>query len=104
MTTSTTTTTSTSKDGKGVVIDKEVSSRYQVGALLGTGSYGSVFAAVDRITQQSYAVKVVSRERLGPDGEPKIEMAVSYTHLRAHETPEHLVCRLLLEKKKMEQL
>src|SRR5674536_370556 len=26
--------------------------------------------------------------------------AVSYTHLRGHETPEHLVCRLLLEKKK----
>src|SRR5678815_4323527 len=23
--------------------------------------------------------------------------SVSYTHLRAHETPEHLVCRLLLE-------
>eukprot|EP00658_Telonema_sp_P-2_P042016 TRINITY_DN30111_c0_g1_i1.p2 TRINITY_DN30111_c0_g1~~TRINITY_DN30111_c0_g1_i1.p2 ORF type:complete len:174 (-),score=35.97 TRINITY_DN30111_c0_g1_i1:71-592(-) len=29
--------------------------------------------------------------------------AVSYTHLRAHETPEHLVCRLLLEKKKTEK-
>eukprot|EP00658_Telonema_sp_P-2_P034965 TRINITY_DN2548_c0_g1_i1.p1 TRINITY_DN2548_c0_g1~~TRINITY_DN2548_c0_g1_i1.p1 ORF type:complete len:355 (-),score=71.43 TRINITY_DN2548_c0_g1_i1:100-1164(-) len=29
-----------------------------------------------------------------------IPQAVSYTHLRAHETPEHLVCRLLLEKKK----
>eukprot|EP00658_Telonema_sp_P-2_P004221 TRINITY_DN11585_c0_g1_i1.p1 TRINITY_DN11585_c0_g1~~TRINITY_DN11585_c0_g1_i1.p1 ORF type:complete len:172 (+),score=32.85 TRINITY_DN11585_c0_g1_i1:78-593(+) len=29
-----------------------------------------------------------------------ISVAVSYTHLRAHETPEHLVCRLLLEKKK----
>eukprot|EP00658_Telonema_sp_P-2_P036329 TRINITY_DN26305_c0_g1_i1.p1 TRINITY_DN26305_c0_g1~~TRINITY_DN26305_c0_g1_i1.p1 ORF type:complete len:341 (+),score=132.03 TRINITY_DN26305_c0_g1_i1:53-1024(+) len=28
------------------------------------------------------------------------EQPVSYTHLRAHETPEHLVCRLLLEKKK----
>ena len=26
---------------------------------------------------------------------------VSYTHLRAHETPEHLVCRLLLEKKQL---
>ena len=26
-------------------------------------------------------------------------ITVSYTHLRAHETPEHLVCRLLLEKK-----
>ena len=25
---------------------------------------------------------------------------VSYTHLRAHETREDLVCRLLLEKKK----
>ena len=25
---------------------------------------------------------------------------VSYTHLRAHETPEHIVCRLLPEKKK----
>ena len=30
-------------------------------------------------------------------------MSVSYTHLRAHETPEHLVCRLLLEKKKNTQ-
>ena len=28
-----------------------------------------------------------------------IVRAVSYTHLRAHETPEHLVCRLPLEKK-----
>ncbi len=28
-------------------------------------------------------------------------IAVSYTHLRAHETPEHLVCRLLLEKQKI---
>src|SRR5678816_3867423 len=26
-------------------------------------------------------------------------ISVSYTHLRAHETPEHLVCRLPLEKK-----
>eukprot|EP01015_Nassula_variabilis_P031886 TRINITY_DN7291_c0_g1_i2.p2 TRINITY_DN7291_c0_g1~~TRINITY_DN7291_c0_g1_i2.p2 ORF type:complete len:129 (+),score=49.44 TRINITY_DN7291_c0_g1_i2:61-447(+) len=42
-----------------------------------------------------------------PDGEKKTGewidgrriRSVSYTHLRAHETPEHLVCRLLLEKK-----
>ena len=27
-------------------------------------------------------------------------VSVSYTNLRAHETPEHLECRLLLEKKK----
>eukprot|EP00658_Telonema_sp_P-2_P028306 TRINITY_DN21710_c0_g1_i1.p1 TRINITY_DN21710_c0_g1~~TRINITY_DN21710_c0_g1_i1.p1 ORF type:complete len:172 (+),score=33.88 TRINITY_DN21710_c0_g1_i1:119-634(+) len=31
-------------------------------------------------------------------------IAVSYTHLRAHETPEHLVCRLLLEKKNITKL
>eukprot|EP00658_Telonema_sp_P-2_P043677 TRINITY_DN31587_c0_g1_i1.p2 TRINITY_DN31587_c0_g1~~TRINITY_DN31587_c0_g1_i1.p2 ORF type:complete len:146 (+),score=22.85 TRINITY_DN31587_c0_g1_i1:153-590(+) len=34
------------------------------------------------------------QDRAGFTQEP-----VSYTHLRAHETPEHLVCRLLLEKK-----
>src|SRR5665647_3861494 len=28
-------------------------------------------------------------------------LAVSYTHLRAHETDSYLVCRLLLEKKKI---
>ena len=30
-------------------------------------------------------------------------IAVSYTHLRAHETPEHIVCRLLLDKKKKQK-
>ena len=32
-----------------------------------------------------------------------LQIAVSYTHLRAHETPEHLVCRILLAKKKNKQ-
>ena len=32
----------------------------------------------------------------------RIHDAVSYTHLRAHETVLDLVCRLLLEKKKRE--
>src|SRR5678815_2554003 len=32
------------------------------------------------------------------DGKRYVYEPVSYTHLRAHETPEHLVCRLLLEK------
>ena len=36
-------------------------------------------------------------EVLNELGEPG---AVSYTHLRAHETDSYLVCRLLLEKKK----
>ena len=37
------------------------------------------------------------------DGSTKkvaVDAAVSYTHLRAHETLMNLVCRLLLEKKK----
>eukprot|EP00831_Metopus_contortus_P070751 TRINITY_DN6471_c0_g1_i2.p1 TRINITY_DN6471_c0_g1~~TRINITY_DN6471_c0_g1_i2.p1 ORF type:complete len:216 (+),score=78.15 TRINITY_DN6471_c0_g1_i2:77-724(+) len=50
-------------------------------------------------------IKDISSQ-LGQDKIPKInELAekykpVSYTHLRAHETSLHLVCRLLLEKKK----
>src|SRR5680860_1631440 len=32
--------------------------------------------------------------------EVSLPEAVSYTHLRAHETDSYLVCRLLLEKKK----
>ena len=43
--------------------------------------------------------------RLGHPGRSRTELqngsgAVSYTHLRAHETVLDLVCRLLLEKKK----
>eukprot|EP00658_Telonema_sp_P-2_P083636 TRINITY_DN9111_c0_g1_i4.p1 TRINITY_DN9111_c0_g1~~TRINITY_DN9111_c0_g1_i4.p1 ORF type:complete len:105 (-),score=38.47 TRINITY_DN9111_c0_g1_i4:32-346(-) len=37
-------------------------------------------------------------------GTRHLTLPVSYTHLRAHETPEHLVCRLLLEKKKKNKL
>ena len=40
-----------------------------------------------------------ARQQFGVNSPEYID-AVSYTHLRAHETPEHLVCRLLLEKKK----
>src|SRR5665647_3978999 len=39
------------------------------------------------------------RELYNEDGVRSIK-AVSYTHLRAHETDSYLVCRLLLEKKK----
>ena len=38
-------------------------------------------------------------EWMKPGATPKIGVAVSYTHLRAHETVLDLVCRLLLEKK-----
>src|SRR5450756_2660643 len=47
-------------------------------------------------------VDVAAATRLGlPVGNtPGVLTAVSYTHLRAHETRHDLVCRLLLEKKK----
>ena len=35
------------------------------------------------------------------DNDDNNDDAVSYTHLRAHETKANLVCRLLLEKKKI---
>eukprot|EP00831_Metopus_contortus_P026157 TRINITY_DN22335_c0_g1_i3.p4 TRINITY_DN22335_c0_g1~~TRINITY_DN22335_c0_g1_i3.p4 ORF type:complete len:109 (-),score=26.88 TRINITY_DN22335_c0_g1_i3:96-422(-) len=48
-------------------------------------------------------VKSMPRWKPGKQGNKAVKVrytAVSYTHLRAHETSLHLVCRLLLEKKK----
>src|SRR5450756_2921496 len=49
----------------------------------------------------SGTVRVASREPPGgiSRSHAKAPDAVSYTHLRAHETRHDLVCRLLLEKK-----
>eukprot|EP00658_Telonema_sp_P-2_P045336 TRINITY_DN33278_c0_g1_i1.p1 TRINITY_DN33278_c0_g1~~TRINITY_DN33278_c0_g1_i1.p1 ORF type:complete len:104 (+),score=11.97 TRINITY_DN33278_c0_g1_i1:56-367(+) len=56
----------------------------------------------DRVGTPVTIVGTAMTMALGSIGDPwrKASSAVSYTHLRAHETPEHLVCRLLLEKKK----
>eukprot|EP00658_Telonema_sp_P-2_P057492 TRINITY_DN45948_c0_g1_i1.p2 TRINITY_DN45948_c0_g1~~TRINITY_DN45948_c0_g1_i1.p2 ORF type:complete len:105 (+),score=13.71 TRINITY_DN45948_c0_g1_i1:232-546(+) len=54
------------------------------------GSRVSMIVSLSQATHGSWSA--------GGDGEGPAP--VSYTHLRAHETPEHLVCRLLLEKKK----
>src|SRR5665647_3709410 len=48
----------------------------------------------DELVRKAYLVLVTSPEY----------KAVSYTHLRAHETDSYLVCRLLLEKKKKNTL
>ena len=57
-------------------------------SLLGEGGMGTVWKARDLVTSQIVAVKLLNLD------------AVSYTHLRAHETVLDIVCRLLLEKKK----
>ena len=52
---------------------------------------------------RTFVEKVVATGEESADGDEVTLAAVSYTHLRAHETPEHLVCRLLLEKKNKDE-
>eukprot|EP00658_Telonema_sp_P-2_P022102 TRINITY_DN18824_c0_g1_i1.p1 TRINITY_DN18824_c0_g1~~TRINITY_DN18824_c0_g1_i1.p1 ORF type:complete len:196 (-),score=36.87 TRINITY_DN18824_c0_g1_i1:86-673(-) len=54
----------------------------------------------DMIADIGRLLSVLHKKRLVRTTTLHIYEPVSYTHLRAHETPEHLVCRLLLEKKK----
>ena len=52
--------------------------------------------------QDFFPLTVDYREKFSAAGRfPGGYVTVSYTHIRAHETPEHLVCRLLLEKKNL---
>ena len=52
---------------------------------------------------RSYMEVLISEQDWTGDFWGSFENPVSYTHLRAHETTEHLVCRRLLEKKKKKQ-
>eukprot|EP00658_Telonema_sp_P-2_P023717 TRINITY_DN19508_c0_g3_i2.p2 TRINITY_DN19508_c0_g3~~TRINITY_DN19508_c0_g3_i2.p2 ORF type:complete len:202 (+),score=72.91 TRINITY_DN19508_c0_g3_i2:378-983(+) len=56
--------------------------------------------ALVKAYQSAHQLVVVSAQQHTHFPETAAADPVSYTHLRAHETPEHLVCRLLLEKKK----
>eukprot|EP00657_Telonema_sp_P-1_P003389 TRINITY_DN18194_c0_g1_i1.p1 TRINITY_DN18194_c0_g1~~TRINITY_DN18194_c0_g1_i1.p1 ORF type:complete len:102 (+),score=59.56 TRINITY_DN18194_c0_g1_i1:138-443(+) len=53
------------------------------------GDHVTTHDAAEDVDQDAFDI------RIGQD-----DLAVSYTHLRAHETVLDLVCRLLLEKKK----
>ena len=53
-----------------------------------------------RYVQRDGTSRDGERGRLYSATEDRADGAVSYTHLRAHETDSYLVCRLLLEKKK----
>ena len=52
-------------------------------------------ARLNEVYKKEIAVKLKEELNL-----VNVMEAVSYTHLRAHETKANLVCRLLLEKKK----
>src|SRR5678815_1282216 len=66
-------------------------------ALRGEKTDGHQF--IGQAIDKGASVIVAEREQK----DPRVTCPVSYTHLRAHETPEHLVCRLLLEKKKKKE-
>src|SRR5678816_4860989 len=69
----------------------EVLERYQRWRRFDTMTMGVATDGLNRLfSNHSDALRLARDIGLGP---------VSYTHLRAHETPEHLVCRLLLDKK-----
>eukprot|EP00658_Telonema_sp_P-2_P020635 TRINITY_DN18176_c0_g1_i1.p1 TRINITY_DN18176_c0_g1~~TRINITY_DN18176_c0_g1_i1.p1 ORF type:complete len:378 (+),score=97.11 TRINITY_DN18176_c0_g1_i1:358-1491(+) len=67
-----------------------------------TNTANRIMRRVFKRYQKDGSSPVKSTIRLNADDEKIVDnmKTVSYTHLRAHETPEHLVCRLLLEKKK----
>eukprot|EP00658_Telonema_sp_P-2_P008378 TRINITY_DN13156_c0_g1_i2.p1 TRINITY_DN13156_c0_g1~~TRINITY_DN13156_c0_g1_i2.p1 ORF type:complete len:592 (-),score=116.94 TRINITY_DN13156_c0_g1_i2:49-1824(-) len=71
-----------------------MSGPHQHGSAASSGGVGKTLSAISvgTVTAQSTSAPSTNSTKAPP--------AVSYTHLRAHETPEHLVCRLLLEKKK----
>src|SRR5680860_1740461 len=85
---------------------EEIVSRWGSAAHLVTSfvAYAETMAALHRKKREANVVEDLFRRIAGQFHEDwqafvRVE-AVSYTHLRAHETDSYLVCRLLLEKKK----
>src|SRR5678816_2292941 len=94
---------SRSPDGFSATIDgapeslsdhRTCGSRRLMARLLASGKVGSLPRAT---TSQASGVTASSEAAASAVLNGRWSRAVSYTHLRAHETPEHLVCRLLLE-------
>jgi protein-serine/threonine kinase len=70
-------------------------SRYVLGGVLGSGTFSTVFQAMDRVTGGSYALKKIERSMLGPQGwtnlQREIEIMAGVDHpnvLRLHEVLE----------------
>eukprot|EP00831_Metopus_contortus_P022356 TRINITY_DN20216_c0_g1_i3.p1 TRINITY_DN20216_c0_g1~~TRINITY_DN20216_c0_g1_i3.p1 ORF type:complete len:233 (-),score=24.56 TRINITY_DN20216_c0_g1_i3:67-765(-) len=77
-----------------------VRARSSDGGLYGQGS-DSVFSRENRTPWRTNLQMVLGpKAKASQSAAHLTSSSVSYTHLRAHETSLHLVCRLLLEKKK----
>src|SRR5678815_5274372 len=91
----------------GFIISDELNEICEPFILGGTGSLSHALSQPDFLPDKfesgtlnipgivglNEGIKFIRKEGIENIYEP-----VSYTHLRAHETPEQLVCRLLLEK------
>ena len=74
---------------------------YKRQVLSGGGVRGAAHAGVlNALQERGIKPEAISATSAGAIVGAMIADAVSYTHLRAHETVLDLVCRLLLEKKK----
>src|SRR5678815_4067004 len=73
-----------------------VAGEIDIGSLNGSSAIAAALSGADLKIIGNSGNKMVFSLYVRP--EIKTVEPVSYTHLRAHETPEHLVCRLLLEK------
>eukprot|EP00658_Telonema_sp_P-2_P017077 TRINITY_DN16615_c0_g1_i1.p1 TRINITY_DN16615_c0_g1~~TRINITY_DN16615_c0_g1_i1.p1 ORF type:complete len:345 (+),score=123.61 TRINITY_DN16615_c0_g1_i1:107-1141(+) len=82
-------------------LKRMVSSR--VATVIPSQESDAEFAAMNDEEKRSMLMKYLANLAKEVTTEAGRQETVSYTHLRAHETPEHLVCRLLLEKKKKTQ-
>src|SRR5678816_2639052 len=71
--------------------DMTAVSFWNIVAGIAAGLLAAVFGLVDwlAIPSNTRAKRIGAVHGIG-----NVVLAVSYTHLRAHETPEHLVCRL----------
>src|SRR5678816_4287148 len=67
-----------------IIKDKAITEQLILGAL------SCVIWTLTLQTTVKYVIFTLKADNKGEGG-----ISVSYTHLRAHETPEHLVCRLL---------
>src|SRR5450756_2707405 len=75
-----------------VVLTADAEFDHSVRAIFGASSAIELTMVSGRIAERS--------DKLDVENATVVVVAVSYTHLRAHETRHDLVCRLLLEKKK----
>eukprot|EP00658_Telonema_sp_P-2_P047779 TRINITY_DN36375_c0_g1_i2.p1 TRINITY_DN36375_c0_g1~~TRINITY_DN36375_c0_g1_i2.p1 ORF type:complete len:147 (-),score=40.72 TRINITY_DN36375_c0_g1_i2:67-507(-) len=85
--------------GRSVLNASSADSRVRVYAFQGVPPSPFAESECTSASVQLVLINLDEHQQITVDLGDKV-VAVSYTHLRAHETPEHLVCRLLLEKKK----